>query len=80
MATAHYNLQSYSMGMEFATELKGVSGECAVEYQRLKKALKDHPNVPELKAQMQEVQKLLEDLREGLSKQSKANSEHMEPE
>ncbi|KNB41576.1 hypothetical protein JH06_4977 [Blastocystis sp. subtype 4] len=61
MATAHYNLESYSMGIEFATELKTVN--------RLKKALKEHPNVPELKAQMEEVQKLLDDLKEGLSKQ-----------
>lgn len=33
----------------------------------MKKALKQHPDVPELQAQMAEVQRLLKDLREGLA-------------
>ena len=31
MATAHYNLESYSMGIEFATELKTVNVSFVIE-------------------------------------------------
>lgn len=55
MATAHYNLQSYSMGLEFATVLE----------KRIQEMLKREGNIPELCAQMEEVQKLLKDLRDG---------------
>ena len=43
--------------------------------QRLKKALKLHPHVPELQAQMNEVQNLLKDLREGQAAHPEADQE-----
>lgn len=39
----------------------------------MKKALKQHPDVPELQAQMAEVQRLLKDLREGLAAHPEAD-------
>ncbi|KAK8814535.1 hypothetical protein AV274_5647 [Blastocystis sp. ATCC 50177/Nand II] len=63
MATAHYNLQSYSHGIEFAELLE----------KRLKKALMESPNIPELQAQFQEVEKLLADLRTGLKEHPEAD-------
>ena len=39
----------------------------------MKKALKQHPDVPELQAQMAVVQRLLKDLREGLSAHPEAD-------
>ena len=57
MATAHYNLQSYTMGLEFATTLE----------RRLKHLIETAGNVPELLAEMEEVQKLIKDLQEGLA-------------
>ena len=73
MATAHYNLQSYSRGIEFAELLEKVSVLWACEAQRLKKALMESPNVPELQAQFQEVEKLLADLRTGLKEHPEAD-------
>lgn len=76
MATAHCNLQSWRMGLEFATQLETVRNEDDWdEEQRLKKALKAHPRVPELLAQMEEVQKLLNDLREGQAAHPEADQE-----
>ena len=71
MATAHYNLQSYSHGIEFAELLEKVSVLWACEAQRLKKALMESPNIPEL--QFQEVEKLLADLRTGLKEHPEAD-------
>ena len=39
----------------------------------MKKALKQPPDVPELQAQMAEVQRLLKDLREGLAAHPEAD-------
>ena len=44
----------------------------------MKKALKQHPDVPELQAQMAEVQRLLKDLREGLAALSGSFDEQAE--
>ena len=41
----------------------------------MKKALKLHPHVPELQAQMNEVQNLLKDLREGQAAHPEADQE-----
>lgn len=73
MATAHYNLQSYSRGIEFAELLEKVSVLWACEAQRLKKVLMESPNIPELQAQFQEVEKLLADLRTGLKEHPEAD-------
>ena len=67
MATAHYNLQSYTMGLEFATTLEKVMAAIIGELQRLKHLIEKAGNVPELLAEMEEVQKLIKDLQEGLA-------------
>lgn len=43
------------------------------EGQRLKKLLKENPGVPELQAQYEEVEKLLQDLRTGLKEHPEAD-------
>lgn len=73
MATAHFNLQSYSRGIEFAELLEKVMVGVGCDAQRLKKELMESPNVPELQAQFQEVEKLLEDLRTGLKEHPEAD-------
>lgn len=73
MATAHFNLQSYSRGIEFAELLEKVMVGVVCNAQRLKKELMESPNVPELQAQFQEVEKLLEDLRTGLKEHPEAD-------
>ena len=49
------------------------------EEQRLNRLLKQHPNVPELQAQMSEVQSLLNDIRKGMAEHPEAeNTENIE--
>lgn len=74
-ATAHYNLQAYSLGLDFATELEKVDELEGIDAQRLKQLLKKNPNVPELQAQMQEVQNLLNDIRAGMKEHPEAENE-----
>ena len=44
------------------------------EEQRLNRLLKQHPNVPELQAQMNEVQNLLNDIRKGMAEHPEAET------